>query len=602
MSDGEIVKHVDLIYNLSDKCPMNGVSYDEERKQYMCVINCTVIYDENIKNICEMMKEDTLRRETISKTQIFQVNKKVIRYMGKYIVLFVADIDNEPIILFDTGHIAELLKDVDNKQLKEVIKNTEIYDVCIYFEPNEYNGYTVRNLINTDILCRIVIESKSKISESFEKDMNKIIGEIKPTQIIESRQLIQPITDEDIIMKQVDSNAGYNYSKEKPMDGVTYDTKRNRYSYSIDGKMYYSKVLEKVCQTKISNWKKKSDGLREILQTSKKVIEYQNKYLIVFWHDHTNELEPLFDIKHILKLLDVKESQSYDIKNKIDDNSKFIYFEPNEYNGYIVRELVNEKTLYQIVLDSRSAFSKSFKSDISDLLINMRKNGNIQFAGIVQPQRQQRTQPSDLSKLVVGSDIAIANQLGMKTTNIRHMQYVNYLIQKGTQIRVEQYHGRHVMYFYITDIKHDDDYVICKIGYTSDIATRVGDLSKEYGNRILYLLSIKCVKSQRRERKFHDAMKGTYPQLPYNVKISDIQKNELYIFDPCLLEEFNCIRDRINDIESLMAVHNILADKNMVVNMEPNTLNKLLDVYTKELEINRIKSEIKLMNIKHNLH
>lgn len=61
------------------------------------------------------------------------------------------------------------------------------------------------------------------------------------------------------------------------------------------------------------------------------------------------------------------------------------------------------------------------------------------------------------------------------------------------------------------------------------------------------------------------------------------------------------LHDIINDMEYSTTVRDMLEDRNIIVNMDPHMLNKLLDVYTKELEIIRIKSEIKLMNIRKKL-
>lgn len=69
-----------------------------------------------------------------------------------------------------------------------------------------------------------------------------------------------------------------------------------------------------------------------------------------------------------------------------------------QYGGYIHRELVDEKTMYKIVLDSRSDFSKTFKDDISQLLIDLRKSGQIQFAPIAQPQIQPIIQPLQITQ------------------------------------------------------------------------------------------------------------------------------------------------------------------------------------------------------------
>jgi hypothetical protein len=46
----------------------------------------------------------------------------------------------------------------------------------------------------------------------------------------------------------------------------------------------------------------------------------------------------------------------------------------NEYGGYIVRELIEEETIYNIILSSESEISKKFKKDVSRLLCKLREN------------------------------------------------------------------------------------------------------------------------------------------------------------------------------------------------------------------------------------
>ena len=584
MSDEEIMKQIDSVYKLSEKCPMNGVSYDEAHKQYKFMDGDEFVYKENINDVCEMKKEKTLKNEQIFRIQLHQVNKKVIKCQDKHIILFIAYVNNEQTILFDLCHIMELLNDIDKKQVNSVIGNIDIYDGCIYFEPNGYNGYTVRYMLNVHIMRQIVAESKSKVSESFEKEIIKNINEIIPTQITTNNSFE---CDEEKIIKQVDSEAGYNYSNEKPMDGVSYDTNRSRYSYSIDGRMYYSKILEKVCQAKISNWKKNGKFNAEILQTLKKVIEYQNKYIIPFWYKHDNETDPLFDIKHILKLLDVDDRQMRNIKSQIKDDSKFIHFEPNEYNGYIVRELINEKTMYQIVLDSRSAFSKSFKSDISDLLINMRKHGNIQFAGITPQKRRSTIAHSNISEIVSTEIIQVING-GIKITNDEGMTYVKSLIEKGETIHLSSYIGDHVLYFFITNILSSDDHVICKIGYTSNINKRIESLTDEYEGSKFHLIGIKRIRNVSDEKDFHSMIKHRYKQLVCNdITIKSTHKDELYMFDKCLWEEFNALVE-YHDTKKTMSINDIM-DKYENGIIDDRTMHSLLRILEKNIELEILK-------------
>lgn len=592
ISDDEIMKRQDMIYNVSAEHPMTGIKYDKEQQHYEITVNKQIIYEKELKNACEIRKKDILENEQVFDTQVFNVSKKVIKYQDKYIILFIASINNEPTILFDIVHIIILLNDVGNERVVEIIKNTDIYDGCVYFEPNEYGGYIVRDLINTDTVYQIVEESKSKLSESFENDVTKIIDDIKQKMSDASTKQIVLLND-DTIIKQIDSDAGYNYSKEKPMDGISYNEGKGKYLMRIDSKQKYGTNLSKMCDSmrrEIIN--KNGKTKTEIVAVCKKVIKYQNKNLISFWYKHNNEINPLFDIKHILMLLDVDERQMRNIKSQIKDESKFIYFEPNEYNGYITRELIDEKTTYQIVLDSRSEFSKSFKSVVSDILIELRKNGAVQFN---KPVKEKSIIKSTLSDTVNTLSVANGINTGIKLSDDK-MRFVLYLIQKGQQIILNPYNNEHVLYFFITNIQHPNDFVICKIGYTSNIIGRCKQLENEYEGADFHLIGIKRIKNEQQEQVFHALLKSRYSQLVYNgIEIRKIQKEEIYIFDDCLWNEFNTIIEETvlfntRDISQIMTTARNLY-------LSTSAIQSICDAYKATAETKRLELEIKKIQL-----
>ena len=49
----------------------------------------------------------------------------------------------------------------------------------------------------------------------------------------------------------------------------------------------------------------------------------------------------------------------------------------NEYGGYIIRELITFKTACDIVLTSNKPFSQKFKEDVSNILDELRKSGQL---------------------------------------------------------------------------------------------------------------------------------------------------------------------------------------------------------------------------------
>lgn len=399
------------------------------------------------------------------------------------------------------------------------------------------------------------------------------------------------IKNDEQIFKQVDEEAGYKFSKDHPMDGIRYEHDRNKYDCVIDGKHNRSGDLHKLCELKRVNLLGKiGHSVTEISQMCKKIIRYQNRYIISFWTKIVDDIVPLFDITHILSLIDVCDRSERRIKQQIEDINKFIYFEPNECGGYTVRELIDEKTMYQIVLDSRSDFSKTFKSDVSDLLIALRKSGEIQLAITNLPKKKQSKRvisQSHLSDLFSKEIIHVING-GMKTTNDNDMTYIKDLITTGEKIRLSLYNDEHVMYFFITNILSADNYVVCKIGYTSNINKRINTLVTEYEGTQFHLIGLKKIKNISDEESFHSMLKHRYSQLIYHdAVVKLVQKDELYIFDKCLWEEFSLLPDFHNNERTLSMSEIINEYKIGTINEEMMKL--MLKIMESDIELEKIR-------------
>lgn len=412
-------------------------------------------------------------------------------------------------------------------------------------------------VVNININVAEHIEKLEKEVEQLKtQTTNQLVDVQSPEPVIGEQTTVNEttniMTDEQII-QQVDNEAGYKISTEHPMEGVNYDSSRKKYDCVLDGKHNRSIDLHKLCELKrISILGKFGFAPTEISQACKKIIQYQNKHIISFWSKTVNDIVPLFDVAHILKLIDVSDRSERRIKQNIEDNNKYIFFEPNEYNGYTVRELIDEKTMYQIVLDSRSAFSKSFKSDVSDMLINLRKSGEIQFSGTVSHRRHK--EPIAQSNVIETFSKEIIQMVngGMKTTSDDNTAYIKNLIKIGENIRLSSYVNEHVLYFFVTNILSEKDHIICKIGYTSNISKRINSLEDEYMGIKFHLIGLKKIRNVSDEEIFHAMLKKRYSQLVYNeVTIKTTHKEELYVFDKCLWEEFNMLPEFNNGVKDL---------------------------------------------------
>jgi len=83
----------------------------------------------------------------------------------------------------------------------------------------------------------------------------------------------------------------------------------------------------------------------------------------------------------------------------------------------------------------------------------------------------------------------------------------------------------------------DDNYIICKPGFTENIDQRKHDLENKYRIELI-LISIKKVNFLREEKQFHTKLKTYYPHLVIN-KLNGVATNEMYVFNEILLDEFN---------------------------------------------------------------
>lgn len=321
-------------------------------------------------------------------------------------------------------------------------------------------------------------------------DNFEIIYEPKVTdepQKTNNIRTINDVTEKTNIIKSVDTDAGYIFSVTKPMRGVSYEEKYARYGTSVNNKQIHSKDLKTLCEMKKQEILEKNDiGNIEIFQTYKTVSNYQSKNIIICWTLLNNEPTPLFDIMHILKLTNVKDQQMRKIIKQLEGTQMYYHFEKNEFGGYLYRELIDEKTMYKIVLDSRSDFSKSFKDDIGQLLIELRKNGQLQLANKPTPAMQQVVvqqtnllmpqQPvvnqrrKTIQRELLGYDtIDMLPKLEVCVCDISCIYL--FVVGKVDKLRQEMN----------IDPKFDDTMYVIKYGLTNNLARRTDEHMRKFG-------------------------------------------------------------------------------------------------------------------------
>lgn len=228
---------------------------------------------------------------------------------------------------------------------------------------------------------------------------------------------------------------------------------------------------------------------------------YQNHYFIYYWKNHYficywKNNEPYFDIQHIISVLNLKRSN--DKYNEFCDDIIYYKWHKNEFDGYILYELIDEQTAYQIILISNSTLSKSFKKNISKILANLRKQEQLNVSNdkmtLNKKSYKSMNETNDKNIGDITYPIYTYN-------NIAHTQFVRHLKNLSANIPLAKFTNKHVLYAFVIPIKTNHNDIILKFGYSKDIFQRIKDLKSEYGSKV-YLINIKIISGQKTKKDF----------------------------------------------------------------------------------------------------
>lgn len=137
--------------------------------------------------------------------------------------------------------------------------------------------------------------------------------------------------------------------------------------------------------------------------------------------------------------------------------------------------------------------------------------------------------------------------------NSDYMEIINKYINLSYNLVIAKYAKKTVMYFFITKLADPSkqNRILCKIGSTNDIVTRMRTLKDELGADI-YLINLRTIINDTKEKEFHTMIKQTKPHLYVNnLYIKDKSKTECYIFDESLFTEF----DSLSEYDKTINVH-----------------------------------------------
>jgi prophage antirepressor-like protein len=301
-----------------------------------------------------------------------------------------------------------------------------------------------------------------------------------------------------------------------------------------------------------------------------------------------------FDVQHIISVLNLKKSSWADKYNEFYDNIKYYKFYKNEYGGYILRELIDEQTTYQIILSSNSVLSKSFKKDVSKILANLRKQGQLNVSNdkITLNKKSYKSMNESNDKIIGDISYPIYTY-----NNLAHTQFVRHLKNLSANIPLAKFANKHVLYAFVIPIKTNHNDIILIFGYSEDIFQRIEDLKSEYGSKV-YLINIKIISGQKDEERFHNIMKKKYDSLIESYSIKNKKKVELYKFSPILLKEFDDYLNQNNscnliseyiDLELSLQNNpfNLIHSYEYLMAKEKNHHEKIMKQY--DLEITKLK-------------
>jgi prophage antirepressor-like protein len=369
-------------------------------------------------------------------------------------------------------------------------------------------------------LKKPIINAIKRYAEEYNNEPNedKLDGE-------KTEEEIEELLDQKI--------PSYNrYTEKNPMHGVGYCNSKKLWRFQKDEVDKTSKNLTNIVEmAKSTILSKAPGGLEKDSDYTKKIqFTYQNHYFMSYWYEGA----PHFDIQHIISVLNLKSTSWHEKYNGFSEKISYLTWHENKYKGYILRELIDETTMYELILSSNSDISKTLKKDVAKILVELRKSGKLDITNDkIAITDKPITTVKEVKPISLAEDYPV-----LSYENPDDILHVRSLIKTGTKITLSKYLDYNVMYAFVAQIKTPHKDVIIKIGYTEDIAKRYKSLKAEYKCDI-YLINIRFVSGRKDEEAFHEMMKIWYIQLmePYSVKSKE--KHEFYKYSPIIMNLLN---------------------------------------------------------------
>lgn len=292
--------------------------------------------------------------------------------------------------------------------------------------------------------------------------------------VVQEQEVVSPQIKIDTIEKGLDSKVKkYNgFTEKNPMEMVTYDETRKSYRIVHNGKYSRQKFIEGAYDKslEIIGQKFNTENIKLCPINMKSIFKYKDEHFIVYMNNDAT----FFDVRHILNVLGIQEQM---IEKKYKEFSKdIIGYCPvkNEFGGYFIREFISEETMYQIILSSNSAFSKSFKKDVSKILVQIRQDGQLMITDTgnmeVIPAEQAVKRKRRIKDAAGCSADNAVEVFGSFTSNISGV----YLFTIGTVGNLREKMS--------IDDEYSDDCFVVKYGMTEDLSQRTLQHDKTFNS------------------------------------------------------------------------------------------------------------------------
>lgn len=446
-------------------------------------------------------------------------------------------------------------------------------------------GKTIRN---EDTIKKILLTLNQHINKTEQKIMEKIMNTLNGDTTLDMMETHLHTELSTLIKKYrvhvietiVDNNTRVyrKYTEKKPMKGLGYDEKYKCWKMTKGNRKTFDSV-EKARDELLGDLTDRSrTGISEIMD--KYYFVYSDKYFICYVRGN----EILFDINQVISVLDLERRMEQKIYKSNSKEIRYHSVHENIYKGYWLRELVDEKTMYKMVMKSNSPISVKFRDDVAEIIVELRKNN-----GLMIENDSLKIKPiTDNSSLRL-------SEINRPYTcdNVDHMNEIKKEIMKSRNITVSKYINKPVMYMFVIGTTLDKTPIL-KIGYTQNISQRAKELTAHYNSQ-LYLIRIKEITSISEEMKFHKHLQLFYPNLMQQY----MNETELYMYHPNILSEFDNDISTMTDIitvdtnTAIINTNNMTHDDKIISMHEEITKMLRQQIYQQDKKIKSQKTKLK---------